>query len=401
MSIQGIGAFVLVVVSVWLGWQVIREFVAVRLPPAQALSLSPGSPAVLSGAAEAEFAAKRFDEAEELAQLSLAKAPFSVRALRVLGLTVAEKGQRASADDIITLAGNWSLRDDPSHVWLINYRLSRGDYSSAFSHADTLARRRADLYPDLFRLFSTAATLDPRAIPPLTRLLAASPPWRKDFFAALMQTDEDLALAANLAIALPRTGKGAFTTLEIGRLYDGLMRKGQIAAMAEVRRRLGQPAPELALVNGEFNRLSQPAPYEWRLFAGPGMTAEILTDAFHPGDSALQVRYNGFGSRTFAEQFLQLAPGRYSLTGNQRTETLKVSGGVSWTIACYESRQIIAETRRETTSNRTDWQRFSVQFTVPPQGCSAQWIRLVPHIEDRRETIVTWYDKLSIVPGPE
>lgn len=398
-SIRDAAAFVLVVATVWLSWQVVREMAADRLPADMAIGLSPGSPGVLARAAETEFAAERYDNAERLAQLSLAKAPFNVRALRVAGLTEAEKGQKVGADAILTLAGNWSLRDDPSHAWLLNYRLSNGDYGSAFAHADTLARRRPDLYPNLFRLFSTAATLDPRALAPLADLVAANPPWRGDFFNSLLQTDDGLSLAANLAVALPRRGPGALTSSEIGGLYGGLMRKGRAAAMAEVRRRLGRPSPELTLVNGDFKPLSMPAPYEWRLFTGPGMMVEMLADDLRPGDGALRVQYDGFGVRTFAEQLIQLPPGTYDLSGIYRTESGRLKGRVAWTIACLETGTTIADTRSVTTSDETVWHPFSTAFEVPREGCTVQWVRLVPHAGDRREEVAVWYDKLAITPG--
>lgn len=398
-SIKEIGAFVFVAATVWLGWQVIREPVAARLPPIQALRISPGSSIVLGRAAEVELAAKRYSSADLLARKSLSIAPFNVRALRIRGLVAAENDQTADADDILTLAGNWSLRDDPSHSWLLNYRLSRGDYGSAFAHADTLARRRIDLHPDLFRLFLTAATLDPRALRPLAELMAADPPWRRAFLSTLQQTDDGLSLAANLAVILPRRGTGAFTTSEISILYGSLLRKGRIPAMAEVRRRIGQPAPELTLVNGDFHPLSMPAPYAWRLFTGPGMTTEILADDLRPEESALRIQYDGFGSRTFAEQFIELAPGSYSLSGTYRTEVGAARGRLSWSIACFESRQTLADSRSATALDENSWHPFSINFVVTPADCSAQWLRLVPHADDHHETMVVWYDKLSIVPN--
>jgi len=395
-SIKGIGAFVLVVATVWLGWQVIREPMAERLPPAQALRFSPGSSTVLSRAAEAELAAKRIDNADYLARESLTQAPFNVRALRVAGLVAAEKNETDTADEILTLAGNWSLRDDPAQAWLMNHRLSAGDYGSAFAHADTLARRRRDLEPDLFRLFSTAATLDPRSLPPLTRLLAADPAWRGRFLNELLTTDDGLSVSANLAVILADSPSGAFTTSEVSALYGSLLRKGRIPAMAEVRRRLGQPAPDLALVNGDFAPPAQPVPYEWRLFMGPGMTAEILADDLHPGNTALRIRYDGFGTRAFVEQFLQLAPGPYSLSGGYRTELGKLDRRVSWTVVCVESQRVIVDSRNASPVGTADWQKFENGFNVPSTGCTAQWIRLVPHAADRRENMVIWYDKLVI-----
>ena len=103
------GSYVLVAVAIWLGWQVVREMAVGRLPAELSLRLSPGSALVLGRAAETEFAADRFENAEYLARQSLVRAPFNVQALRVLGLATAESGRKTEADDILTLAGNWTI----------------------------------------------------------------------------------------------------------------------------------------------------------------------------------------------------------------------------------------------------------------------------------------------------
>src|SRR5690606_6261812 len=106
------------------------------------------------------------------ARARLRQSPFDVRALRVAGLVAARNGQDELANEVVTLAGNWSLRDDPAHAWLIEYRLRRGDDGSAFAHADTLVRRREDVRTQVFDLFTTAANSDPRSLPVLIDLLS-------------------------------------------------------------------------------------------------------------------------------------------------------------------------------------------------------------------------------------
>jgi hypothetical protein len=111
--------YVLTALAIWLGWQIVTALVVQRAPPESAVRIAPGSAQALSRAAEAELIAERPDQAADLAILSLRAAPFDVRALRVLGL-VRARTDEAAADELLTLAGNWSLRDDPSHAWLMN-----------------------------------------------------------------------------------------------------------------------------------------------------------------------------------------------------------------------------------------------------------------------------------------
>ena len=147
-GVQDVISYGLIAVAVVLAWQIILQPLSQRAPVETAIRLAPGSPLVLRRAAESELAAGRVDNAAALSREALSRSPFDVRALRVFGLTEARAGREDEADDILTLAGNWSLRDDPAHAWLVERRLRSGDYVSAFAHADTLVRRRQDLQPD-------------------------------------------------------------------------------------------------------------------------------------------------------------------------------------------------------------------------------------------------------------
>lgn len=388
------GGIAILALSIWLGWQVVSQMAVERLPAGQALRLSPNSPALLGRAAEAELAADRFDNAEYLARKSLGRAPFNVQSLRVLGLTTAEAGRKLQADDLLTLAGNWSLRDDPSHGWLIDYRLSRGDYRSAFAHADTLARRRDDLKPQLFRLFTVAATTDPRALPVLAALVAEAPPWRPAYLGNLYQTEAGLGVAVNLAIAL-QSSEVPFSNAELSSLYGQLQAKNRIPAIAAVRARLGRPKSGLALVNGDFNIADEPLPFEWKLFNAGGAVAEILPDDVHR-DSALRAQFGSYTSAPLAEQFIQLKAGPYRFSGQTRAEVGDPDARLFWGVYCFETGAKIGESRIATVPGDTAWKSFAFNFQVPTTGCSAQWIRLIPKPGDRRTTVVGWYDRFSI-----
>lgn len=380
--------------AIWLGWQVVSQMAVERLPAEQALRLSPNSHSVLGRAAEAEFAADRFDNAEYLARQSLGKAPFNVQALRVLGLTKAENSRKPQADDLLTLAGNWSLRDDPSHAWLMDYRLSRGDYRSAFAHADTLARRRNDLTPELFKLFTIAATTDSRALPVLASLVAKAPPWRPAYLIRLYQTEAGLGLAANLAITL-QSRENPFSNSELSTLYGQLLSRNRLPAMAAVRARLGRPETGLTLVNGDFAATDPLLPFEWRLFNASGAVAEILPDDVR-GDSALRAQFGSFASAPLAEQFVQLKAGTYRFSGQTRAEVGDPGERLSWGVYCFETGAKIGESRIAPSPDDSGWKAFAFSFEVPTNGCSAQWIRLIPKPGNRRTAVVGWYDRFQI-----
>jgi hypothetical protein len=58
-----------------------------------------------------------------------------------------------------------------------------------------------------------------------------------------------------------------------------------------------------------------------------------------------------------------------------RTDALRNERGLQWTIACAEGRgQRIAATDRYADSS--PWREFVLDFSLPDQGCAAQWLQL-------------------------
>lgn len=390
-----------VALSVWLAWEVVKAPLADRAPPALAVRLSPSSPEVLRRASEAELLAKRYDSAQDLATYSLSKAPFNARALRVWGLAEAWSGQEASADEVLTLAGNWSLRDDPAHAWLIEYRLRRGDYNSSFAHADTIARRRPDLYPQVFRLFETTASTDRRALPALLRLLARNPPWRDAFFGYLHDEPARAGLLATLAVALDRTD-GPMSTTDLQLLYTVWTNRRRFEGLRLLRRTLGRP-PEGGLQNGDFQTdlEDQFYPFGWRIGSGPGVAPSVIEDDDRPGNFALRIDYDGFGRTLFAEQLATLDPGSYDLSARLKAETARDDIRMEWTITCADTGEVIARSPiRGAAPGRGGWSALSTRFAVPAARCTAQWIRLEPVSGDRRTTIAVWFDDVRLRPAP-
>lgn len=394
-----IASYVLIAGSVVLAWQIVLQPLLQRAPVAAAVRLAPGSPLVLRRAAEAELIAGRADNAAALSRDALTRAPFDVRALRVLGLTEARAGREDQADDILTLAGNWSLRDDPAHAWLVERRLRQGDYASAFAHADTLVRRRQDIQPEVFRLFTVASTEDPqRALPVIADLLAAAPPWRQAYLTGLNRTPNGLQVAANLAILL-QASPAPVSTAELQRLYRGLLSRGRIDALRLVRSRLNRPPPADSVTNGDFSDSAAPWPFQWRLTQKVGVTAEIVADDLRPADPALRVDYNGSATARIAEQLTLLDPGSYRLSAEVRTETGDPAARLTWTLTCGYGTRVIASLPAGAPAAAPDgWTAISGRFEVPAV-CPTQWLRLDTSAADRSSPTVVWFDRIRISPS--
>ena len=390
--------YVLTVGAVVLAWQIAIQPLMQRAPIEAAVRLAAGSPLVLRRAAESELLAGRVQNAAVLSREALIRAPFDARTLRILGLTEARSGQEEKADEILTLAGNWSLRDDPTHAWLVERRLQRGDYASSFAHADTLVRRRQDMQPQVFKLFTAAGMSDPqRSLPVIAHLLAARPPWRSAYLASLYQTPQELQLAANLAILL-EPGRAPLTNFELQSLYRTLLSNRQLLALNTVRGRLNRPPPNIAVTNGGFADPAAPDPFQWRLMQKAGITSEIVFDDLRHSNPALRVDYNGYAIGAIAEQLTSLEPGAYKLAAEVRTETGNPTERLAWTLACAPGGEAIASVPAGALSAKPNtWATLAGRIEVP-EGCPAQWLQLVARPEDYRSPTVAWFDNVTISP---
>ncbi|MBW8302886.1 MAG: hypothetical protein K0M78_02845 [Brevundimonas sp.] len=380
-----------------LGWQIVAQPLLQRAPYEIAIRLGPTSPQVLLRAAEGELAAGRNDNARALAADALSRSPFDVRALRVVGLTEARAGRNSSADDILTLAGNWSLRDGPAHAWLIERRLRRGDYASAFAHADLLVRRREELQPQVFRLFTVAGAETPqRALPVIAKLLAANPPWRKSYLESLNKDPQGLQVAINLAVLL-QSSRAPFSNLELQTLYLTLYYARQLDAVRILRTRLNRPSTGVAVTNGNFDDPVAPQPFQWQLAQQAGVVTEIVSDDRHPDNLALRVDYDGYASAHVAEQLIFIPAGSHRFTAAAKIEAGDPANRLAWTVTCHSGELLAKIPGAPPAAEPNTWTSLSASLVVPA-ACPVQWLRLATVPADQRSPTVVWFDKISLSP---
>lgn len=387
--------FLVIVAGVWIAWQILRNALLLTVPTDLALRLGPDAPTVLTRAAETELAAGRIDVAQRLVRRALTRQPFNVPALRVAGLAAAREGDLDAADRMLTLAGNWSLRDDPAHSWLVKHRLEQGQTASALAHADTLMRRRTDLRPRYFDLMiALALRNDVEAQGALVALLRRDPPWRIDFFIHALERPEGLPVAAAAAIAL-KNGAGRVTDEEKARLYGTLIAQGRIPALHDVIVRI-EGARRPVLTHGGFTDGTGVPPFGWGLPAGAGVLAEIAAD---PEDDqpALHAVVADMTGRTVAEQLVLLTPGRWRLSGRFRIEQGDLSGRLAWTLTCATGERGLG-TAPLSAAARGTWTRFSTDIEITPDACGAQRLRLTGLAQDRRSPVEIWVDDVALTP---
>ena len=391
---QGVeyGVFALAVV---LGWQMVVALFAERAPVDVAVRLAPTSTIALVRAAEAVQAAGRNDDAIELARSALRIAPFNARALSVVGRLQDAAGDPDAADQTLTLAGNWSLRDDPTQAWLVNRRLQQGDYASAFAHAETLVRRESPTQPLLFEMFTMAAE-DPRGLSVLVQALSAAPPWRRSYLTFAGQRKDTDQLLAALAVNLQKT-PAPLTDVELSAVYRRWLEARQPGAIRAVQQALGRPGIRDGVWNGDFMPGEGVAPLNWSINLNAGFSAQVADTGEAGRGTALLVETDGLASGVVASQLLLLAPGATAIRISQKLETAAREADLVWRITCFETGARLVEWSAGLVADSA-WREQTRALTVPTAGCTAQWLQLVARPGGRRMPVRAWFDTVAIAP---
>jgi hypothetical protein len=110
------------------------------------------------------------------------------------------------------------------------------------------------------------------------------------------------------------------------------------------------------------------APFNWSFPA----TAAGAADR---SPSGLQVEYYGRDGAELTSQLLMLPPGRFRLSFIAEGAADGASSKLSWTLTCHQSKAALAEIALKNVDYSP--KRIAADIVVPPQGCSAQWLKLV------------------------
>lgn len=397
---SGLGQVVeygVIALAIVLAWQMVVALFAQRAPVDAAVRLAPGSAIALVRAAESEFEAGQHDDAAALAGAALRIAPFNVRALSIIGRTQDAGGNTEAADQTLTLAGNWSLRDDPTHAWLMNRRLRQGDYASAFAHAETMARRETPAQPRLFEMFTVAAQADPRGLSALVKALALTPPWRNSYVEFARDHQGTDQLLADLAINLQRTS-APLSDGELSGLYRRWLDARQPGYIRALQRSLGRPDLRAGVWNGGFDARDGVAPLDWLINLDAGYSAQITDSGESERGGALLVETDGTSAGVIASQLLLLPPGPATIRIRQRLESVGGHATLGWRIICFETGSTLAEWTAGNTPE-TSWRQQVHALSIPTAGCTAQWIQLQAVRGDRRAPLRAWFDDVQIEAG--
>lgn len=377
-SIARIGMLgALFVVLGFAGWRIthlMRADAALASDNAEvALQWIPAHPEALLKRAESRLADKRADAAAQAARQLLRVSPTDGRGYRVLAQIAERRDQHELARKLFTIAARRAPRDLIARAWLAQDALERGAPAEALvqiDHVLTLSPQKGSaIFPVMVKLAANPEFADALAI-----TMRRPPVWRSGMLTALQRAaGDDRVAAAQVLSALER--KGGFNAAETDAWTESLIREGRwgeaYARWASPLVASGKPLP--LLFNGNFATQSNGNGFDWRM----APTAGVIID-FEPGRGngrSLHARFLGRRvAGAFLEHRLLLAPGQYQLRVRQRADALISDLGLSWSLTCEGTRSLLATS--EPIEGTRSWQSIKVEFSVPPQQCAGQWLRL-------------------------
>lgn len=312
------------------------------------------------------------DDIRRLSEAALRRDPLDPRALRVLGQVAGSDDKKAA---FMRAASAHSLHESLALYWLIQKSFLDGDFAKTLSAADALLRSQPQLADFVVPLFAHIAEAKD-GLDLVKGLMRSNPPWSNRFFGPFTRSVSDLHLP--LAVMTDLQANGTPPDSDDVKAYLNYLMKKKLYSFAYYTWLQFLPANQLRnlglLFNGNFAFDPSGVPFDWTITYGSGVEIDILDNPDKPGHRALYWEFTeGRVDDNGVSQVTTLAPGNYSLHGFQKGD-ITARRGLRWRVACYDARSELAESQAFL-GFVSDWQEFSMDFTVP-RNCPAQRIWL-------------------------
>ena len=190
-------------------------------------------------------------------------------------------------------------------------------------------------------------------------------------------------LGALLAIAQPVIRRQALSENTVNCIGTRAIAEGQVPAAywLWLNGSATVPSPLANVFNGDFERPLAARLFDWHLNPGgdyrEGFAAALRSDDSRGSrNTVLTIRFNGRAIKPpVAQQFLALAPGRYTLSYDVREIALSAPGSIAWTVRCVPSTisPVMAAAQKHPVT--ADWFNYSQTLVIPP-GCDGQLLDL-------------------------
>jgi len=377
---RGAGGWIAVallgLVSAFIAWQVVQTSAAdafIRSNPAAAAMIAPRDPRLPMTLAMLEFQAtggRLRPQSRQAAMDALRRAPLADEPYFLAAMDALIGGDEMKAEQLLTEARRRDPRSRFTRLILLDRYLRAGKIDKATGEMTALGNLIPDagraLIGELARLAQSPATS--RA---LVLALRRNPTQRDHLLEHLASTGSDPDLILAIARDVPAPGDPApGGSAWQSKLVANLVSRGQIDHAYQLWRTFSSPrapARKQGLYDAELRGLPGMAPFNWSF-------PDTSAGAAERSPTGLQVEFYGRENAELASQLLALAPGRYRFSVIAEGSADGESSKLSWSVECLQSKARIGELVLSKVNYSP--RRFATEFTVPAQGCSAQWLRL-------------------------
>jgi hypothetical protein len=391
-----IGALVLGYVSITQT----LAFVNYKADPERAYALVPGDGRIAGELAE-QLAAGEADAAQRaranrLARQALANEPLAAPALTALALNTQLAGNTNAARRLFVHSERLSRRELVTQLWFIEDAVSRNDIAGALRHYD-IALRTSKSAPDLLFPILSSALADPEIAESLAGLLASQrPAWGEAFVQYLGSPGADPTVSAGVLRRLASLGYAIPAASQTG-VINALVARGAFADAwryytsirnGAVRDRSRDP--------GFAAQLQTPSAFDWTPVMNDAGVSASIDHARDGGifDFAAPSTVGGL-----VLQQVQLLPaGRYRIEGTSSGIEQPGNARPYWQLSCMDGREL---GRVDVPDSAQADGRFTGEFTVAGEGCTAQTLRLVVRPSTEIGGVTGQIGRVQLVPvGP-
>ena len=387
------------VVALALSTRAALGFVLAPVSPPLALRVAPTSAVARARAASVVIYTAQ-DRAglirgRQLATAALARSPTQAIALRDWGLVEVQLGNARRGERAIALAGRLTLRDYPTHAWLYDAAISRGDRIAAAREADIVLRQDTANFATFLPILATAST-DAALRAAVVARLGLNPLWRDSYLLALAST-------APLAAAWPVLEQAhGWSPPPAPQVYAPYFRRGAetlpAARLLAQWRRLAPPGNRDALLrNANFDAAEMPPPFGWQLYRPEGGdSAEV---AMRPDRASRALHLSMVSAYAMlAAQGMALSPGRFRFSASVLSEGTSDGAAYRVRIVCGLDDRGVALADQDLPGTAGAWRRFALEFEVPP-GCDGQRLWFGGRDGSVLERGGYWLDDLAVSPA--
>lgn len=341
-----------------------------------------------------------YKQIQSWAEQALRQEPLNARGLRILGQVSEHASDYEMTHALMHAAAQRSLQESFANFWMMRESYRNKDYPAAMHYADVLLRTRPELseyvYPMLGRMAENAS-----ASGELKQALATNPPWRANFLGALPRNVDDARTPLELLLSL--RGTAIPPTDAERRSYLEALVQHKLYELAYYSWLQFLPQDQLSktgrLFNGSFASPPSGLPFDWVYTKGAGVNLKFAQKSDQGGRPALLIEFGpgrvDFGSGL--SQLVLLPPGNYKLEGKYKPDLVS-DRGLQWSVTCADATNPIGVSNPMNGSSGV-WNDIDLAFTVPHDGCPAQYVTLKLDARSASEEFVSgavWYSDLNI-----